>query len=491
MALKRLSYNVRRLNSPFKRSLLWKDIVKSNADIICLQETHLASPDVPKLKHKLFLHVFHSALTAKKAGTAIAIRNTVAFKLIDQILDPKGRYTVIVCEIDLVRYTIASIYAPNTRQLSFLRSTIRKIKACCFGKLLLAGDFNAVSDKILDRTQGCARSALEIRSILNEENLHDIWRYQNSNEKDFTYFSPSKGTHSRIDMILTDSPSLESALRTSIGYITWSDHAPVTLTLSNGPILTGNSPWCLNTFLIKSTNIIEEVRSTLVEYFTINEGSVSSPSTLWCAHKSVLRGIFLKIGAREKKKRLITLHALLADLKSADASLKTSPTLDNQTKFSTAQEKLRVFYLQDYEKSLKRLKLNFYSGGDKAGKFLANRVKILQARNKIPYISSNSENKIHDPRLIADAFAYYSSLYNLHSDNSVSQPSSESVQAFLQMVSLPELYPPQLELLNAPITISEISKVIDSAKYNKSPGPDGLSNEYYKTFKSTLAAHLL
>lgn len=41
-----------------------------------------------------------------------------------------------------------------------------------------------------------------------------------------------------------------------------------------------------------------------------------------------------------------------------------------------------------------------------------------------------------------------------------------------------------------PISVSEIAKVIDHLKSRKSPGPDGLTNEYYKSFKSILSPYL-
>lgn len=62
------------------------------------------------------------------------------------------------------------------------------------GKMLLAGDFNAVVDKPRDRLAGCAKAPLELQSFIHEENLHDIWRYQHANECDYTYYSPPKFT---------------------------------------------------------------------------------------------------------------------------------------------------------------------------------------------------------------------------------------------------------------------------------------------------------
>lgn len=68
--------------------------------------------------------------------------------------------------------------------------------------------------------------------------------------------TPLPDAHFRIDMFLLDSCTLLSGLQSSIGYITWSDHALITLTLSSGPVQFGNSPWRLNTYLLKSPEIV-------------------------------------------------------------------------------------------------------------------------------------------------------------------------------------------------------------------------------------------
>lgn len=217
--------------------------MKSKADVICLQETHLAPPDVPQLPgvHKSFPHIFRSSLNVKKVDTAILIKNTVAFTLLEKITDPRSRFVILIWEIDSIQYTMISIYASNKGQLLFLCTTFHKIKRSFLGRLIIAGDFNVVTDKCFYRSQGCSRPALDIQSLLQEENLHDIWRYQHSNERDYAYYSPSKVIHSRTDMILIDAFTLMSALHTSIGYITSSDHDPVMITLSCGPNHPGSS----------------------------------------------------------------------------------------------------------------------------------------------------------------------------------------------------------------------------------------------------------
>lgn len=57
-------------------------------------------------------------------------------------------------------------------------------------------------------------------------------------------------------------------------------------------------------------------------------------------------------------------------------------------------------------------------------------------------------------------------------------------------MSLPSLLPQQSDGLNRPLTLQEVQTVIRSSKLLKSPGPDGLPNEYYRTFLDILASHL-
>ena len=45
--------------------------------------------------------------------------------------------------------------------------------------------------------------------------------------------------------------------------------------------------------------------------------------------------------------------------------------------------------------------------------------------------------------------------------------------------------------MDDPIKEGEIQDIISSLKNNKSPGPDGFANEFYKTFKDVISPLLL
>ena len=62
---------------------------------------------------------------------------------------------------------------------------------------------------------------------------------------------------------------------------------------------------------------------------------------------------------------------------------------------------------------------------------------------------------------------------------------------FLEKFSLPRLNQEETEIMNNPITSTEIKAMIKNLPKNKSPGPDGFTGEFYKTFRENLMSILL
>ena len=57
---------------------------------------------------------------------------------------------------------------------------------------------------------------------------------------------------------------------------------------------------------------------------------------------------------------------------------------------------------------------------------------------------------------------------------------------FLEKYNLPKLNQEEIESHNRPITSIEIETVIKNLPTNKSPGPDGFTDEFYQKFREEL-----
>ena len=67
----------------------------------------------------------------------------------------------------------------------------------------------------------------------------------------------------------------------------------------------------------------------------------------------------------------------------------------------------------------------------------------------------------------------------------------EEMDRFLEKFNFPRLNQKEIEIMNNPITSTEIEAVIKHVPKNKGPGPDGFTGEFYQTFREELMPVLL
>ena len=67
----------------------------------------------------------------------------------------------------------------------------------------------------------------------------------------------------------------------------------------------------------------------------------------------------------------------------------------------------------------------------------------------------------------------------------------DEINGFLEKFNLSTLNQEETEIMNNPITSTEIEAVNKNLPKNKSPGPDGFTGDFYQTFREELMPILL
>ena len=118
----------------------------------------------------------------------------------------------------------------------------------------------------------------------------------------FTFFSSTHGTFSRIDHILGHKSSLGKFRKIEIIPSIFSDHSAVRLDLNYRRNTIKNSNiWRLNNTLLKNQQITEEIKKEIKICIETNENENTTTQNLWDTVKAVQRGRVIAIQAYLKK----------------------------------------------------------------------------------------------------------------------------------------------------------------------------------------------
>ena len=123
-----ITLNVNGLTAPIKRHKIAEWIRTHDPHICCLQETHLSTKELHRLKVKGWKQIFQANGQEKNAGVAILISDKIDFQRRAIKRDPKGHFIILKVRIHQEDINIVNIYAPNIGAPKYIKKILEDFK---------------------------------------------------------------------------------------------------------------------------------------------------------------------------------------------------------------------------------------------------------------------------------------------------------------------------------------------------------------------------
>lgn len=191
MASKISSWNVRGLGRLVKLKQGMTRLKHLGSKIVLLQETHLTSGEVIRLRRRWQGQVFVANFSSHARGVAILIHKSIPFQVNTTTLDPGGRFIILQGSLFGQNLILVNVYGPNKDEPQFYNNIFLTL-ASLRGDIIIGGDFNCALNPDFDHNGNQVSSHNQSRKIIlnfmEELDLCDVWRERNPDKRVFMLF---------------------------------------------------------------------------------------------------------------------------------------------------------------------------------------------------------------------------------------------------------------------------------------------------------------
>jgi len=492
--LKICSYNCNGLGDHRKRNQIFTWLKDKSYDIYCLQESHSTPLNEERWKSDWGGPILFNHGLSNSRGVLILFKKNLIFTVHQTQNDNSGRWMLLDLTIDLFRFSLANIYAPNTDNPSFFVDLENNVQSLTSSGLhtIIVGDFNTALNSNLDRaghqTSNYHPNCLQaINSLCANLDLVDIYRYHHPTAVRYTWRRRLQA--SRIDYFLTSfslTPSIENV---KIEDSLRSDHSLISISLLLSTTPKGPGFWRLNCDLLSDQLFVKETSKFITEFFLFNEGS-ANPHIVWEAFKCTVRGQIIKFSSWKFKQNRNTEILLIDEIKRLQEELDSSPDDDIFDQLQGKKQELEIVYQTKSNNLIMNKRAKWMEQGEKCTKFFMNLNGRGHVRKNMTKLVKPDSSVVIDPEeILRQQTKFYADLYTFKDP-----PMSLDSDVFLPFFPQPppvSLFDSQRDSCEGFITEVELKKAIESFSVGKSPGLDGLPIEFYRVFFQSLKQPLL
>jgi exonuclease III len=499
-----MTLNVNGLASPDKQNRLLSWLAVNNVDVAMIQEARLSRAAARMLggkkgpEHQIKTHYSPDPEhpdAAPKGGVATLLRGR-GFKVIESKSserDPLGGCAIYTIRCKDFKIRVANLYAPasgpkqRTRFFNEVKEWAEITDICDVD--LIVGDLNMIMDPRVDRSTSGARAASQeeqiawlamSRQLCRGEQPVDIWRTIHGQKKSWTRDDKARGSSARLDYMFMRADWI--AIVRSIQTHPWegSDHSAVKLVIDwRESRWAGTNRWRMNPKLLLSDQVKRDIKVIIKEAKWDSKAPIQDWINLKAAIASYCK---LQEGRTERRgeKRRMRL-------------VKERVKLENQPISANRQRRLKCIRATICSHDTWRARNHRFNGVARMRLYLNKPTRefyqslppmMTRRSQRIESLIRQDGTRISEPEeILKEAAGFYETLYT-------AEPTDKTAQDLLLKGVKTRVSAEHRKKLVATVGKRSIMKVISRGRAGRSPGPDGLPNEFYKCFAKCLVKKL-
>ena len=265
-----------------------------------------------------------------------------------------------------------------------------------------------------------------------------------------------------------------------------SDHSPITLLLNgieeqrHGP-----SHWKFNSNLTKDEEYIKLITDSVpiwIEEFK----DVNDKRVLWDLIKYRIRQVSMKYSKEKARLRKAKILEIEKSLTLYQEKCTAYPSTENFEQLEILKSKYDAHFVYLAKGAIIRSRASWYEKGEKSTKYFLSLESHKKAKSCVRKVFTKNGTLSSDPKIIMNELEdFYTGLY----DSEGNLP--DCANLFLRHPEIPKLSPKKAATCEGKLTMEECLHSLQSFKEKKSPGNDGLTVEFYKTFWGILGKLLV
>ena len=492
--------NVRGIRQAEKRRDVFNFLRNKRCALYCLVDTHFTPDMVTMVRSEWGGEVFVSCGSNNSRGVAVLVSPGAPVVVNSADVDCHGNYIIIDVDFDgYFRCRCVTLYGPNDDHPTFFEDIFDKMFRNSYDyPVILVGDWNLVLDQEKDtkfyRSIGNPRARNVVLKAIENENLVDIWRKQHGNTKQFTWRRTNPVKFSRLDYFLISSELLDFISSSDItsGYRT--DHSIITLSFKRLNVSKRKLFWKMNNSLLDDENFINVIKQEIRIMKELYALPIYSRDFIESARDiqfsvgdqlffetllSHLRGIIIQYGTRKKRalerqeRNFIDRIQQLENLASPDDSVVDEIERVKNDLCLKRKEKMKGV--------LVRAKARWIEDGERPTRYFCSLEKRQYIRKYMGCLDVDGKSINDQDELMLYLKKYFEGIYS-------SRGRRKTLDDMKHLLGdqFPKLSEEEKIDLEGVLTLQEAGRAVSKLRNDKSPGPDGFSANFLKTFWNDL-----